>query len=116
MFLFQFLEQFHVCNSHKNNFMFANLTKHLNNQTNCRIDLEKLKKIKSVSIDLAVNNTFDSFLAGQGQKLNVSLHVAQPKRCLVQITCKPSFKIRQSKINSRSVAGPMGQMNRRPTV
>ena len=25
-------------------------------------------------------------------------------------------KIRQSKINSRSVAGPMGQMNRRPRV
>ena len=25
-------------------------------------------------------------------------------------------KIRQSKINSRSVAGPMGQMNRRPSV
>ena len=26
------------------------------------------------------------------------------------------YKIRQSKINSRSVAGPMGQMNRRPSV
>ena len=25
-------------------------------------------------------------------------------------------EIRQSKINSRSVAGPMGQMNRRPSV
>ena len=25
-------------------------------------------------------------------------------------------KIRQSKINSRSVAGPMGQMNRRPSI
>ena len=27
-----------------------------------------------------------------------------------------SYEIRQSKINSRSVAGPMGQMNRRPSV
>ena len=26
------------------------------------------------------------------------------------------LEIRQSKINSRSVAGPMGQMNRRPSV
>ena len=27
-----------------------------------------------------------------------------------------TFEIRQSKINSHSVAGPMGQMNRRPSV
>ena len=27
-----------------------------------------------------------------------------------------SLKIRQSKINSRLVAGPIGQMNRRPSV
>ena len=29
----------------KNNFMFKTLTKHVKNQTNCRIALEKLKKI-----------------------------------------------------------------------
>ena len=32
-------------NQNKNNFMFTTLTKHVNNQTNCCIALEKLKKI-----------------------------------------------------------------------
>ena len=43
--------------------------------------------------------------------------------CLAVLFCSsmllqrfPSHEIRQSKINSRSVAGPMGQMNRRPSV
>ena len=31
-------------------------------------------------------------------------------------TPNEGLEIRQSKINSRSVAGPMGQMNRRPSV
>ena len=38
---FLFLEQFQVCNSNKNNFMFANLTKHVNDQTKCLIALKK---------------------------------------------------------------------------
>ena len=37
-------------------------------------------------------------------------------RLIDQVSDVPSIKIRQSKINSRSVAGPMGQMNRRPSV
>ena len=32
-------------NQNKNNFRFTTLTKHVNNQTNCRITLEKMKKI-----------------------------------------------------------------------
>ena len=43
---------FKSANQNKNNFRFATLTKHVNNQTNCRIDLEKLKKIQ---IHLAVS-------------------------------------------------------------
>ena len=38
---------FKSANQNKNNFRFATLTKHVNNQTNCRIDLEKLKKIQN---------------------------------------------------------------------
>ena len=33
-------------NQNKNNFRFTTLTKHVNNQTNCRITLEKMKKIQ----------------------------------------------------------------------
>ena len=32
-------------NQNKNNFKFTTLTKHVNNQTNCHITLEKWKKI-----------------------------------------------------------------------
>ena len=42
-----------------------------------------------------------------------SLRRRRRQRCTV---IGGSIKIRQSKINSRSVAGPMGQMNRRPSV
>ena len=38
---------FKSSNQNKNNFRFVTLTKHVNNQTNCRIDLEKLKKIQN---------------------------------------------------------------------
>ena len=38
-----------------------------------------------------------------------------PKKHLLDQTLD-GVEIRQSKINSRSVAGPMGQMNHRPSV
>mgnify|MGYP007048491197 CR=1 FL=1 len=34
----------------------------------------------------------------------------------IDLKSREQPKIRQSKINSRSVAGPMGQMNRQPSV
>ena len=34
----------------------------------------------------------------------------------LQVISQSESKIRQSKINSSSVPGPMGQMNRRPSV
>ena len=47
-----------VINKNKNNFTFANLTKCVNNQTNCRIALEILKKL----IYLAVSESIYAYV------------------------------------------------------
>ena len=50
-------------NQNKNNFTFANLTKHVNNQTNFRVPLEILKKIWICLVYLLLNNANNFSLA-----------------------------------------------------